>query len=97
MSEDLFPSREEMDWSVLQDIAFLPHPLVNNAWTPPDPDTHYSGEMFAELRNVHHLLDMAGVPHGYSIDTRNADDRVLLLVLAFLRLRDATSPGERPG
>jgi hypothetical protein len=30
---------------------------------------------------------MAGVPHGYSMDTRNIDCRVLLLVLAFNRLR----------
>lgn len=89
VSDDLFPAREEMDWEVLKDIAFRPHPLVNNSWEPPEPDTHYAGELFAELRNVHHLLDRAGVPHGYSLDTRNADCRVLLLVLAFEKLRDS--------
>jgi hypothetical protein len=88
VSEDLFPCRGEVDWSVLEELAFRPHPLVNNDWTPPDPDTHYAGEMFAEIRNAHHLLDRAGVPHGYSIDTRDIDCRVLLLVMAFERLRD---------
>lgn len=83
----MFPSREEMDWSVLKDLADRDHPLVNNSWQPPDPDTHYSAEMFYELKNVHHLLDMAGVPHGYSMDTRSIDCRVLILVLAFNRLR----------
>ena len=77
-----------MDWTVLQDIAFSPHPLVNNAWKPPDPDDHYAGEMFAQMRNVHHLLDRAGVPHGHSMDTRSIDCRVLLLVMAFERLRN---------
>lgn len=88
MSDDLFPSRDEIDWSVLHDLAFKPHPLVNNNWQPPDPDPHYAGEMFAEMRNVHHLLDMADVPHGYSLDTRSIDCRVLLLVKAYLKLRD---------
>jgi hypothetical protein len=77
-----------VDWSFLHDVAFKPHPLVNNKWEPPEPDTHWSGEMFAELRNIHHALDLAGVPHGYSMDTRSIDCRVLLLVLAFSRLRE---------
>jgi hypothetical protein len=87
VSDDLFPSREEMDWSILHDLD-KPHPLVNNSWQPPEPDEHYTDEMFCEMRNVHHLLDMAGVPHGYSMDTRSIDCRVLLLVRAYLRLRD---------
>lgn len=86
MSDDPFPARDEVDWSVLGDLN-LPHPLVNNAWQPPEPDTHHAGEMFETLRNVHHLLDLAGVPHGYSLDTRDADSRVLLLVLAFRKMR----------
>ena len=86
VSDSPFPGRGEVDWSVLEDLAFKPHPLVNNGWTAPDPDTHYAGEMFAEIRNAHHLLDRAGVPHGYSMDTRDIDCRVLLLVLAFEKL-----------
>ena len=93
MSDDPFPGRDEVDWSVLKDLADRDHPLVNNSWQPPDPDTHYSAEMFYEAKNVHHLLDMAGVPHGYSMDTRSIDCRVLLLVLAFERLRKRLPPG----
>lgn len=89
MSEEpLFPARDEVDWSVLGDLYFRPHPLVNNAWVPPDPDPCHAGEMFFERRAVHHLLDQAGVPHGYSLDTRDTESRVLLLVLAFSRLRE---------
>lgn len=81
-----------MDWSVLNDLD-CPHPLVNNSWQPPhvEGDPGWLTEMFYEMRNVHHLLDMAGVPHGYSMDTRGIDCRVLLLVLAFNRLREATA------
>lgn len=77
-----------MDWSVLHDLD-RPHPLVNNSWQPPEgiDDPGWVTEMFYERRNVHHLLDMAGVPHGYSLDTRSIDCRVYLLVLAFNRLR----------
>ena len=89
MSDDLFPSRDEMNWSVLRDLEDIPHPLVNNAWHPPENDTHRAGEMFIRQRNIHHLLDLADVPHGYGLDTRDADSRVLLLVLAFLKMRDA--------
>lgn len=93
MSDDLFPARDEMDWSILHELD-KPHPLVNNSWQPPPGETgHYMAEMFYAARNVHHLLDMAGVPHGYSMDTRGIDDRVLLLVLAFERLRERLPPG----
>jgi hypothetical protein len=88
VSDDPFPFREEMDWSVLHDLD-RPHPLVNNAWQPPDPDDYHALEMFETMRNVHHLLDLAGVPYGYSMDTRSIDCRVLLLVLAFKKLRDS--------
>jgi len=87
VSDDLFPARGEVDWSVLDGLD-KPHPLVNSNWQCPDPDPCYAGEMFYTARNVHHLLDMAGVPHGYSMDTRSIDCRVLLLVKAFLKLRD---------
>lgn len=87
MSDDLFPSRDEVDWSILGDLN-KDHPLLNPRWLPPDPDEYHAGEMFETLRNIHHLLDLAGVPHGYSLDTRDGDCRVLLLVLAFKRLRD---------
>lgn len=90
MSDDPFPPRGSVDWSVLDGLD-KPHPLVNNAWQPPkvDGDPGWLTEMFYEKRNVHHLLDMAGVPHGHSMDTRGIDCRVYLLVLAFLKLRDA--------
>lgn len=88
MSEDLFPGRDEVDWSVLHDLD-RPHPLVNNSWQPPagTDDPCWVTEMFYTARNVHHLLDQAGVPHGYSMDTRSIDCRVLLLVQAFLRFQ----------
>lgn len=86
MSAAPFPVRGEVDWSVLADLYERPHPLVNNAWTPPDPDTHHAMEMFCELRAAHHLLDMAGVPEGHGLDTRDVSSRLLLLVLAVRRL-----------
>jgi hypothetical protein len=90
VSDDPFPGRGEVDWSVLKALAGRDHPLVNNSWQPPDPDAHYWAEMFYEAKNVHHLLDRAGVPHGYSMDTTSIDCRVLLLVLAFEKLRDGS-------
>lgn len=88
MSEAPFPARGEVDWSVMDGLADQDHPLVNNSWSPPDPDTHYAAEMFCEIKISHHLLDRAGVPHGYSMDTMSIDCRVLLLVQAYLKLRD---------
>jgi hypothetical protein len=85
MSAAPFPSREEVDWSAFSAFEDEPHPLVNNSWCPPDPDDYHAREMFFTMRNVHHLLDMAGVPHGYSMDTQGIDCRVYLLVLAFLK------------
>lgn len=93
MSDSPFPSRDEIDWSVLDDLD-RPHPLVNNQWQPPhvEGDPGWIIELFYTMRNVHHLLDLADVPHGYSLDTRSIDCRVLLLVRAYLKLRESVTP-----
>lgn len=84
-----FPPRGRVNWGLLNELAGRPHPLVNNEWQPSDvEDPGHATEMFHEMRNVHHLLDLAGVPHGYSIDTENIDCRVLLAVRGLMTLRE---------
>lgn len=84
-----FPaSASDVNWEMLQKLYVKPHPLVNNTWEPPDPDTHYAGEMFSEIKATHHLLDLVGVPHGYGADTRDIDTRVLIAVIGIGKLRE---------
>ena len=84
-----FPPRGQVNWELLNELAGRPHPLVNNEWQPPGvEDPGWLIEMFCEMRAVHHLLDLAGVPHGYSIDTRSIDCRTLLAVMAMGNLRE---------
>lgn len=47
--------------------------------------------MFCELRAAQHLLDLAGAPHGYSLDTRDVADRMLVTVIALGNLRERLS------
>jgi hypothetical protein len=85
-----FPGPADMNWGLLQELYDKPHPLVNNRWTPP-PDVEDPGwliEMFTEMRAVHHLFDLANVPRGYSIDTRDIDCRALLAVRGIMTLRE---------
>ena len=84
-----FPPRGQVNWGLLNELAGRPHPLVNNEWQPPDvEDPGWLIEMFCEMRTVHHLLDLAGVPRGYSIDTRDIDARTLLAIMGMGNLRE---------
>lgn len=84
-----FPPREQMNWDLLQQLYEKPHPLVNNSWQPPDvPDPGPMIELFDEVKAAHHLLDLAGVPHGYSMDTRSIDCRTLIAIMAMGNLRE---------
>lgn len=84
-----WPPKEQINWELLNTLAARPHPLVNNAWQPPDvEDPGWLIEMFCEMRAVHHLLDLAGVPHGYSLDTRSIDARTLVAIMAMGNLRE---------
>ena len=44
--------------------------------------------MLLEAKAVHHLLDLADVPRGYSMDTRDIDARTLLAVRGMMTLRE---------
>jgi hypothetical protein len=87
-----FPDPADVNWQLLQELYGKPHPLVNNDWKPPDvKDPGWITEMFYEAKAVHHLLDLAGVPRGYSIDTRDIDARTLLAVRGLVALRERLS------
>ncbi len=63
-----------------------PHPLIRDIDTT---GLHFGiVELLYEAKAVHHLLDLIGVPPGYSLDTRAIDARVLVAVLAFGNLRE---------
>jgi hypothetical protein len=84
-----FPYPDDANWELLKELYGKPHPLVNNAWQPPDvEDPGWLIEMFCDVRAVHHLLDLADVPHGYSIDTRDIAARTLLAARGMMTLRE---------
>lgn len=84
-----FPPKEQVNWELLKELSARPHPLVNNDWKAPDVDgATYLTEMFCEMRAAHHLLDLAGVPQGYGLDTRAIDARTLVAVMAMGNLRE---------
>lgn len=81
-----FPPRDEVNWELLKKLYDRPHPLIRVGDTT---GLHYGiVELLYQARAVHHLLDLAGVPHGYSLDTRAIDDRTLLAVMAMGNLRE---------
>lgn len=87
-----FPDPDDVNWSLTSELAVRPHPLVNNEWRPPQvEDPGGLIETFLEMRTVHHLLDLAGVPRGYSIDTCDIDARTLLAVRGIIKLRERLS------
>ena len=88
-AESGFPGPADMNWELINELAARPHPLVNNEWQPPAvEDPGWLIEMFHEMRAVHHLLDLIGVPPGYSDDTRDIASRVLVAVRGMMTLRE---------
>ena len=79
-----FPPRGEVNWEILKELADRPHPLYRVV----DTDNIYLTETMYCVLVSHHLLDLAGVPHGYSVDTRTIDCRVLLAIMAMGNLRE---------
>jgi hypothetical protein len=81
-----FPDPEDVNWELLKELYGKPHPLIR------DIDTiglHYGvAEVLLEAKAVHHLLDLAEVPRGYSMDTRDIDCRALLAVRGMMTLRE---------
>ena len=86
-----FPSvSADINWELLKELYAKPHKLIRDADPDGvDKDLHYGFiELLDEAKAVHHLLDMIDVPHGYSLDIRNIDDRTLIAVRGFLTLQE---------
>lgn len=85
-----FPPREQVPWGILQAFYGRSHPLIRDADPDGvDKDLDYGfTELLYEAKAVHHLLDLAGVPQGYGIDTTDIDCRTLLAVMAMGNLRE---------
>jgi hypothetical protein len=70
----------DVNWELLKELYDKPHPLIRDIDTT---GLHYGlVELLHEAKAVHHLLDLAGVPRGYSLDTRDIDSRTLIAVRA---------------
>lgn len=81
-----FPDPAGMNWGLLQELYEKPHPLIRDIDTT---GLHFGiVELLFEAKAVHHLLDLADVPRGYSADTRAIDDRALLAVRGIMTLRE---------
>ncbi len=68
----------EVNFQLLAELSTKPHPLLHIA---EDFEAQicgipiaWTGEVFQEARNSHHLLDMAGIPHGKGYE-RDLDAR----------------------
>ena len=83
-----FPDPADVFWELLSKLSGRPHPLLNNEVQIPDDLPLGWIEMFYEVRAAHHLLDLADVPRGYSIDTRAIDARTLLAARGMMTLRE---------
>jgi hypothetical protein len=81
-----FPESADVNWGLLKEFYDKPHPLIR----PGDTSGLHYGivELLYEAQAVHHLLDLIGVPPGYSLDTRAIDDRVLIVVRGYLALHE---------
>lgn len=80
----------EINWALTQELMLKPHPLLNDAIdvsTLPD-ELWGVGEVLTEAKVVHHLLDLAGVPQRYSIDTQDVACRTLIAILGMGALRE---------
>jgi hypothetical protein len=81
-----FPDPADVNWELLRELAGKPHPLLRDIDTS---GLHYGIiEVLHEAKVVHHLLDLADVPRGYSMDTRDIDSRTLLAVRGMMTLRE---------
>jgi hypothetical protein len=102
MSEPVseYPSDpSQVNWELLKELAEKPHPLYDPFRLiallmdgHPRPVT-IEGitasnivEALSDVLESHHLLDLIGVPHGLSWDTRELDARVLVAVLGHMEL-----------
>ena len=83
-----FPDPADMNWELLKELHDRPHSLLNNDVQIPEGLPLGWVEMFYEVRAAHHLLDFAGVPRGYGMDTRAIDSRTLLAARAMNTLRE---------
>lgn len=81
-----FPDSADVNWGLLKELYDKPHPLIRVG----DTDGLHYGivELLYEAQAVHHLLDLIGVPPGYSLDTRAIDDRVLIAIRGYLALHE---------
>jgi hypothetical protein len=75
----------DTDWKLIEHFKGRPHPLLGEVTLPPDLYGGF-GELLQSARIVHHLLDLAGVPHG-EIYSADLDARVLLLTRRTGRLQ----------
>lgn len=74
---------DEINWTLLAELSTKPHPLLNIAddlerqirETP----LSWTGEVFQEARNAHHLLDLVRIPAGRGYPS-DLDARVYLAV-----------------
>jgi hypothetical protein len=82
-------SASDVNWELLNKFYERPHQLIRDI----DTTGLHSGivELLAEAKAVHHLLDLIGVPHGYSLDTRGIDARTLVLIIGMGNLRERLS------
>lgn len=81
-----FPDSADMNWEILQQFYDKPHPLIRDIDTT---GLHFGiVELLYEAKAVHHLLDLIGVPPGYSLDTEDIDARTLVAVRGTMTLRE---------
>lgn len=80
----------EIAWDLLQELQRRPHPLLRPGGTSGDTSAlpWTVTEVLHEAVVVHHLLDMAGVPQGYGMDTRDIASRTLVAIIGLGALRE---------
>lgn len=90
-----FPApASEINWELLKDLQSRPHPLLSperlvDAAKAEGAELHFGVvEVLHEALAVHHLLDLAGVPQRYSLDTDDIAARTLIAVLGMGTLRE---------
>lgn len=77
-----------VNFDLIHSLSSKPHPLLNIRTDGHQHDCcPWDGEVFQEARNVHHLLDLAGVPHGTGY-FQDLDARAYLLLVEVLALRE---------